>query len=446
MDIKDKRIQELENQNKKLEERIKELERRLGLNSNNSSKPPSSDGLAKKPRTKSLRESNKEFGGQVGHSGNTLQKVEDPDETIIHDIKNCLSCGESLEDSPIVETIDRQEIDVVVKRKVTEHKTFTRKCKCGSKNKAEFPGHIKSPVQYGNTVRALAIYLSNQFIPKNRCSELFSDIFQIPISDTTLMSYDAECASNLYVFHDFVLDEIKKSEVVNFDESGFRVNNKTHWIHVSGTESITHYRISPKRGDVLDGFTGIAVHDHWKPYMSKMPDAEHTFCNAHYLRELRNLFENLEESWAKSMYDLLLYASKIDLSNNKEIEKIEQEYDEIVNEGLDYHQELEPYRKSGCKKRTGHNLLLRLQKYKTESLRFLNNDQVPFTNNLAERDIRMIKLKQKISGCFRTEKGANDFAITRSFISTLRKQRKNIFENLYMAINGEVNIQSFAPS
>ncbi len=443
MDTKDKRIHELEELVKKLLARIEELERRLALNSKNSSKPPSSDGLSKKPAPKSLREkTGKKMGGQIGHVGDTLKQINNPDNTIEYDLEACITCGESLLEVPIAEIIERQEIDVVIEKKVIAHKAFVKTCKCGKKNTAPMPKHIKAPVQYGQNVRALAIYLANQFVPKERTAQFFQEICQISISDTTLMSYDAECAQNLTEFHKAVLVAIKQTDVGHFDETGLRVGGKTQWAHVSSTGQLTHYRISEKRGDIVNDFTGIAVHDHWKSY-GNMVNAQHAFCNAHHLRELRALFEIDKEKWAKDMYSLLIEASRINNPTLEQIENISQHYDRILNSGLIFHLGLKPFGKTGRKKRAGHNLLLRLSKYKPETLRFLYDTRVPFTNNLAERDLRMVKLRQKVSGCFRTQEGVNNFAVTRSFISTLRKQDKNVFYNLSQAINGQIDVSSF---
>jgi len=309
MDQKDKRIHELEQLVKELLARIEELERRLALNSNNSSKPPSSDGLRKSSKNRSLREiDNKKFGGQVGHKGKTLNKTDSPDVTIQYDAEICNACGSSLSNIPVIETIDRQEVDVVIKKLVTEHKASIKVCCCGRKNVGIMPECMKAPVQYGANVRAMCVYFTNQFIAKDRISDIFCNLFQLPISDTALMAFDEECANKLTLFNEVVLDAIKNAAVKHVDETGMRIAKKTEWVHVISTALLTHYRINSKRGHLLRGIIGKLVHDHWKPYFT-LENVIHVLCNAHHLRELKALIEIDKEHWAQDMYDLLKGAS-----------------------------------------------------------------------------------------------------------------------------------------
>lgn len=449
MDAKDRRIQELEliivAQAKRIDEllvRIDELERRLALNSSNSSKPPSSDGLRRKSKSNSLRviDSNK-FGGQIGHKGNTLKQTDNPDIVHEYDVDRCSSCGCSLAGEPATEIVEKQEIDVVVKKLVIAHKALVKVCSCGKKNTAVMPEHMKAPVQYGANVRAMGVYLTNQFIAKDRISNIFQDLFQLPISDTTLIGFDEECAEKLAPFNATVLEAIKKSAVKHLDETGIRVANKTQWTHVISTALLTHYRIDPKRGNLLTGIIGKIVHDHWKPYFT-LDDVLHVLCNAHHLRELKALIEVDKETWAQDMYTLLKEASYLDFPSSIQQLEISNKYDQITAAGLEYHNGLEKFKVNSRKRRPGHNLLLRLRDFKVETLRFLYDPSIPFTNNLAERDLRMMKLKQKISGCFRTEHGAHSFAIIRSFISTVQKQCKNIFQYLSDLFNNQFDLHS----
>lgn len=445
MNAKDQRIKELEtivsSQAKLIEElrsliedlraEVADLKRRLKLDSSNSSKPPSSDGL-RKPSTKSLREkTNKKFGGQEGHQGDTLKQVDNPDEIIEHHVDVCSSCGASLASVAIEEEIERQEFDIEFTKKVRSHRSFIKRCSCGTRNSG-MPKHMTAPAQYGPEIRAFGIYLSQQFLSKERSAELFREVFGISISDTTLMQFDSDCASNLVPFYDDAYAAIMRSEVAHFDETSARVMGKTNWAHVSGTEEVTHYRISKKRGDIPQDFSGIAVHDHFVSY-NKMTNAQHAFCNAHHLRELKAIFEVDGDIWAHDMYILLKDASKIvELSSEKFI-SICAKYDEIIKDALELYEQ-PAIRNLRYKRKPGHNLALRLSKYKSETLRFLCDSRVPFTNNLAERDLRMVKLKQKVSGCFRSDNGAKDFVITRSFISTIRKQHKPVYVHLKEAI------------
>ena len=213
---------------------------------------------------------------------------------------------------PAIEIVERQEIDVVVKKVVTAHKASVKVCCCGKKNTAVMPEHIKAPVQYGANIRAMGVYFTNQFIAKDRISDIFQDLFQLSISDTTLMAFDEECAEKLALFNETVLEAIKKAAVKHVDETGMRIANKTQWMHVISTALLTHYRVDPKRGSLLKGIVGKIVHDHWKPYFT-IEDVLHVLCNAHHLRELKALIEIDKEKWAQDMYALLKEASYLEI-------------------------------------------------------------------------------------------------------------------------------------
>jgi len=454
MDAKDRRIKELERENaelrelvKKLLSRIEELERQLALNSGNSSKPPSSDGLRKKSKNRSLREfSCHKLGGQIGHKGDTLKQTDNPDITLTYDTERCSSCGNSLAGTTATEIIEKQETDVVVKKIVTAHKATVKVCSCcGKKNTAAMPEHIKAPTQYGANIRAIGVYFTNQFIAKDRISDIFQDLFQLSVSDTTLQAFDEECAERLSPFNEAVLEAIKKAAVKHVDETGMRITSKTQWVHVISTVLLTHYRVDPKHGSLLKGIVGKIVHDHWKPYFT-INDVLHVLCNAHHLRELKALIEIDEESWAQDMYTLLKEASYLENPSAGLQQEISDKYDQIVTAGLKYHNGLKPFKPNSRKRRPGHNLLLRLRDFKVETLRFLYDPDVPFTNNLAERDLRMIKLKQKVSGSFRTVRGAHIFAAIRSFVSTVKKQNKNVFQYLKSVFNDQFDLRSLVPS
>ena len=344
MDTKDRRIQELElivmAQAKQIAElqiyiekllaRIEELERRLALNSSNSSKPPSSDGLRKTSKNRSLRDTdNKKFGGQKGHKGNSLKQIDNPDVTIEYTPEKCSVCGDSLIDAPTASVIEKQEIDVEVKKLVTAHRALVKVCRCGKKNAGAMPKHITAPVQYGPSVRAMGVYLTNQFVAKERISDIFRDLFQLSISDTALMTIDEECAEKLNSFNEAVLNEIKNADVKHVDETGMRVAKKTQWVHVISTELLTHYRINPKRGNLLQGVVGKIVHDHWKPYFT-LENVEHVLCNAHHLRELRALIEIDKEPWAQDMYDLLKESSRLIKPPPEKQQAVSDKYDQII--------------------------------------------------------------------------------------------------------------------
>lgn len=428
---KDRRIAALEAENAALKEeirvlmqRIEDLERRLSMNSSNSSKPPSMDGF-KKPSRHSLREKGKRpSGGQKGHKGHTLVQVETPDHVIEHTVENCQKCGQSIHDVSAESVCKRQVFDIPKPRiEVTEHRIQSKICPCGHKNRAAFPENATAPVQYGKRIKAMSVYLLNQqLIPEDRVQQVFQDLFQLNISTETLMTTNEKFADAVKPRQEETLKTIKSAPVKHLDETGFRVGGLLHWLHVISTTAMTHYRVSRKRGNLLDGVLGIAVHDHWKPYF-KMETVEHALCNAHHLRELKAL--EASEPWAMRMSKLLTRTLSI---VSPDLDRVKSMYDTIIAEGLRFHKTQRPPTLGKRRKRAGHNLLIRLQKFKDNVLKFLDNPNVPFTNNQAEQDVRMMKVKQKISGCFRTLKGAENFAIIRGFISTNRKQSINVFD------------------
>jgi transposase len=434
-----------------LRARIAELERRLGLNSGNSGKPPSSDGLKKKPaRVSSLRErSGKKTGGQKGHPGKTLSRTATPDATIDHFPKVCAGCGAPLSEATANGHSARQVFDLPEPQPliVTEHRAHLCRCAaCGSETRAAFPEDVTAPVQYGARIAALVIYLLHyQLLPEKRLAELMSDLFGVNLVTATIASMSRSCATQFQGFAAAVRDHVAAAPVKHLDETGFRIGGKTQWLHIASTILLTFYRISPKRGSLPENVTGVVVHDHWKPYYT-LKGVLHALCNAHHLRELQALIEIEKEDWARRMQRLLRRACHVaNLAREQGVSLSpcliglsERCYDAILAEGFAFH-EAQPVlvRVSGkakCRgrkpRRVGHNLLLRLSTRKPDVLRFLFDPAVPFTNNLAERDGRMMKLRQKISGGFRSHEGATDFGVIRSLLSTAKKQRWNILETL----------------
>lgn len=429
MDDKDHIIQKLEDKVRLLTEELDVLKRLLGLNSTTSSKPPSSDGLRKKPTPKSLRQKGvKPSGGQKGHKGATLQQVAHPDAVETHAPATCAQCAQSLEEVREELVTQRQVFDIPLPRmEVTAHRVVQKTCTCGHINVGSFPEHVTAPVQYGPRVHGLVVYMMNQqFVPEDRLQMLLSDVFDANLATATLVSMNTKFAAKVAPHQEAVLAQIKIYPVKPMDETGFRIRGKTQWLHVLSTPTLTHYRVAEKRKDLepMTGMTGTAVHDHWKPYF-QLKGVDHGLCNAHHLRELQALMEIEKEGWAKKMDRLLRCANKLAYPP---IGRIRALYDEIIAQGLAFHRGLPAFGKSGRKRRVGHNLLVRLRDKKEDVLRFLTTPGVPFTNNLAERDIRMMKVKQKISGGFRTSKGAEIFATIRGFISTSRKQGVNVFD------------------
>lgn len=433
-----------------LEGRIKNLEAQLAKNSRNSHKPPSSDGL-KKPNPKSQRKNNgRKTGGQAGHPGSTLEQVDNPDFIEEYKLGYCEKCEHSLIEIELMRHENRQEFEIPpAKMQVTAHHAEVKICpSCGFVNKAKFPNHITQPVQYGKRVRATAIYYGqNQLLPYDRLQEIFRDIHGLPLSEGTLYNTYRAGYEKLESFDEEVKGQIRHSALANFDESGMRVNKKLNWLHVASTKKLTHYDIHEKRGsgamdeiDILPKFVGRAIHDHWKAYFKY--NCKHGLCNSHHLRELTYHHEQYSQAWCEKMAACLL-SIKDEVDNHKEagdkalpsekLARYEREYDKILSAGL---KEIPTLVKSKTKKRgrkkqhPTQNLWGRLSEYKQETLAFMCDFSVPFTNNQGEQDIRMAKVKQKISGCFRSVLGAKIFFRARGYISTMRKHGVNILDAL----------------
>lgn len=421
-----------------LQAEVAELARRLSLDSSNSGKPPSSDGLSKPPRVRSLREpSSKPPGGQEGHPGATLRQVETPNVVVDHYPKACANCGAALTPAMATSHRARQVFDLPEPQPilVTEHRAHVCSCAgCGASTPASFPEGVAAPVQYGARICALVVYLLHgQFLPEDRLADAMRHLFGVSLVPATIARMSRRCAYRLHSFAVAVRNRINVAKVKHFDETGFRLGGKTQWLHIASTVLLAFYKVCGKRGSVWDGVVGIAVHDHWKPYYT-MKGVLHALCNAHHLRELKALIEIDQEDWARKMQILLRRACHAtNLARERGVPlkprlvaHIQRRYDAIVAEGLAFHREQPALRRAqrrGHKpRRIGHNLLVRLQERRDDVLRFLSDPDVPFTNNEAERDARMMKLRQKISGGFRSQSSAEDFAIIRAVISTARKQ------------------------
>lgn len=447
-------IRYLENRVQQLEARVHELEARLSKDSSNSGKPPSSDGLKRKP--KSLRKpSGRKPGGQQGHAGKGLTQVSNPNVVVTHTPANCTGCGSDLSNVSGTLAEQRQVFDIPQPEvKVTEHRIEEKKCPCCAElTRASFPDDIRGPVQYGDRIRALIAYFSHEhFIPVDRVREIFKDIFGVTLSSGTCANVDEQLFANLEIFEASLKAHLLAARVLHFDETGMRCEKKLRWVHVASSQLATLYTMHAKRGQeamdtagILPAFQGIAIHDHWFPYFA-YNQLKHGLCNAHHLRELIFVHEQEKEDWAKRMHDLLISANK-EVENHVEqgalppevVLRIEQAYQQILTEGLMYHASLPllPTGKRGKQKqRDGKNLLDRLNEKRDCVLRFIHDFSVPFTNNQGERDIRMVKLKQKIAGCFRAFRGGEIFCRIRSYISTARKQKWNVWDALVDAIRG----------
>jgi transposase len=435
-------------QNAALRAEVAELRRRLDLDSSNSSKPPSSDGLKKKPRLPgSLRgRSGKPSGGQAGHKGDTLKQVEAPDRIERHTVEVCRHCFAGLGAWMQTGMEKRQVFDLPERLiEVTEHQASVYCCAaCGFETKAEFPAGVAATAQYGERVRAAAIYLNvQQLIPEDRVAQTMNDLFGAPyLCAASLTAWVEDKAAALAGVAAHIRALAAQAPVRHLDETGFRVAGKGQWLHTISTEALTYYRVTEQRGDVPHDLTGgVVVHDHFKPYYG-LTDVAHAFCNAHHRRELKALIELDQEPWAKDMSDRLVETNEA-VNKAREagetalspaaIEGFVARYWEAVRAGLAFHRSLPSLKKrtrGRTKRRPGHNLLERLKKDKDDVLRFLHDFTVPFTNNLAEQALRMMKVKMKISGAFRTFKGAADFAALRSVVATARKQGWNILQAL----------------
>ncbi len=448
------RVTLLEAENQSLRTEVKELRGKLAKNSQNSSKPPSTDGY-KKPKPKSLRKpSGKKSGGQKGHPGARLERIDNPDHTIIHPVLDCQECGHSLKQSPATGHRSRQVIDLPpLKLEVTEHQVELKECpRCKCQNEATFPTEAKTSVQYGPSIKSLLVYLNQyQLLPYERTVQLVEDLFSRTISQGTLSAWNTACFENLESAEENIRRAILASPVVHFDETGIRKQGKLHWLHTASTEQLTFYGLHARRGKeamdelrILPHYIGCAVHDHWKSYFTF--SCEHALCNAHHLRELTYLAEQENQDWAEPMIDLLLEAKKTSESmaknclaeDSSELASILLRYDGLIQEGLA--QNLPAPGVKSKKKNRGRpkqskakNLLDRLRDFKDQVLAFLVHPRVPFDNNLGERDIRMAKLKQKISGCFRGPDGGEIFSRIRGYVSTLRKNDLNILEGIQSA-------------
>jgi transposase len=439
--------------------RVEELEASLAKNSKNSSKPPSSDGLKKQPQTKSSRKpSGKKTGGQPGHKGASLSQVENPDNVVVHPVTDCEGCGASLVSTELDGVEKRQVFDLPpLKLIVTEHQAEQKSCSCGCVTTGIFPPEATAPVQYGPWVQALVVYLSTyQFIPFGRLKEFFSELFGVKMSPATMKRILSVAVVKTAPTVAQIKSSIIKSALAHFDETGMRVDKSLLWLHSHSTVLLTYFAVSCFRGakamleiGILPKFRGKAIHDAWAPYYS-FEDCIHFLCNAHHLRELTFIFEQHKEKWAGRMHALLLeihsavYEHK--QKNKKELskyllEKFETEYQKIIMAGKTFHSNLGEPKQTGKrgrkKQRKGKNLLDRLDFNRDQVLGFMRDFSIPFTNNLAEGDIRMQKLKQKISGCFRTLIGAQVFAHLRSYISTARKQGHPTLGAIHAALTNQ---------
>ena len=446
--------------------RIQALEDQIRKNSGNSGKPPSSDGF-NRPAPKSLRKrSRKRSGGQTGHVGYTLKAVEKPEHVEVHRVEQCVHCHNSLKKVQVNRYEKRQVFDVPrVRVEVTEHQAEVKDCpQCGTENRGKFPESVAQPVQYGHEIKAQMVYFNHyQMLPLDRTAEVFETLYGQTISEGTIVEAGQEVSRQVSGVNDTIRQHLTENEaVVHFDETGVRVERQLQWLHSASTERLTWYAVHPKRGHlamdavgILPNLQGRAMHDDWMSYF-KYP-VQHGLCNAHHLRRLKFLEERYPQKWVGPMADLLVAikkavekaqeASKTCLSRKTLID-FEKEYDRLVKQGLRVNgppkrPEGQPIKRGRIKQSPAKNLLDEFKLHKEYVLAFMYDFKVPFDNNQAERDVRMMKVKQKISGCFRSFRGAEVFCQVRGYISTARKNGQHVLDVLRLAFAGTPYLPDF---
>ena len=440
-----------------LEHRIAELERQQKTDSSNSNKPPSSDGIAKRmyrPRPKSSRSP----GGQVGHEGTTLEMVANPDTVKIHQVTRCQHCNESLRDRRVKGYVRHQVFDLpVVTMVVCEHRAEIKRCRsCGKQTIGEFPAEASQRTQYGPRIQSSAVYLKNQgLMSYQRTAEVFEGLLGVPLSEGTLAAIDRRCAKRLEPVVEEIKDRLLHATVRHYDETGLSINGKLSWLHSASSERYTYYAAHPRRGfeateaiGILGrGVPSVSVHDGWQNYFGYPGD--HALCNAHQGRELKFLDEEYRQRWAGRLHALLLEgkerverarASGRASLSGKYLIQFRARYHQLIMQGMRANPPPERAaggpRRGRIKKSKARNLVERLKLHEAETIRYMVDFRVPYDNNLAERDLRMMKVQQKVSGTFRSSAGAMGFCRIRSLISTVKKHGASVIDALDQVFAG----------
>jgi transposase len=435
--------------------RVQELEARAAKDSHNSGKPPSSDGLQR--RTKSLRrKSGKKPGGQLGHRGETLHLVATPDAVVEHRAAVCTACQAELDEAPVVARERRQVQEMpAVRLLVTEHQALHVRCpRCQAVNVGTFPSEAPSRAQYGPQLRALAVYLvEEQLVPLGRVQQLLRDLVGVPLGRGTLVRWIQQASALLAPVEVELTAALRRAPVLHSDETGVRRGGRLAWVHVASTRRLTRYAVHAKRGHeatdamgILADYTGVSVHDGWKPYQ-RYTTCRHALCTIHHLRELTFVEEQYQQPWAAEMKGLLLGMKAATEQTRAEglpqlptaiRQAFVTRYRALLAAGhaANPPPERRPRQRGRVKQTPAQNLLERLWLGQEQVLAFLDDLTIPFDNNQAERDLRPLKMQQKVSGCFRSDPGADAFARLRSYLATLRKQGQPLLAALQTVFAG----------
>lgn len=450
----------------RLAERIQKLEDQLAKNSRNSGKPPSSDGFDK-PAPRSLRKrGRKRSGGQKGHVGYKLEMVKKPDHIKKYKVVECAHCQKSLKWQKAERIEKRQVFDLPkVKMEVTEHQAQVKRCSgCGNETRAEFPKGVNQAVQYGAEAKSQMVYLNHeQHIPLRRTCDVFEEFYGHRPAEGTIYAAGAEAAQIVTPVSEAIREHLTVWEaVIGSDETGMRINGKLYWLHVACTTFLTYYAYHQKRGKVamdaihiLPHFKGRVVHDDLPSYFQY--DFLHAVCNAHHLRVLLFLQERYPQKWIAPLVALLLKIKKkvetVQRKNQTELSERQKaayfaQYEKLIQQGLRANPppntaNRKPGQRGRLKQSPARNLLLRLKEHNAAVLAFMTDFKVPFDNNQSERDLRMMKVKQKVSGCFRSEEGAGFFCRIRTYLSTARKNGQMALHALRLAFIGNPYLPSF---
>lgn len=428
-----------------LKAEVRELKNRLNQNSQNSSRPPSSDGFKKaKP---AFAPAKGQRGGQVGHRGQTLQRDATPDVVIACEPWECV-CGQPQWTAEVEIAACRQVFELPEPRlEVQEYRRVKRQCQCGRSVRGEFSGNVLSPVQYGEKVQAMVVLMSvHGCLSDQKIGQLFAALYGYELNAATAQEMVQRTAQVMPLAA--LKAGVAAANVVHFDETGIRENGKLKWLHNASTADWTYQFVHAKRGQaaltdevsVLPHFQGVAVHDCWGSYFG-FAGMKHALCNAPIVRELNGIIENNESQWGEKMKELLLemyQESEFGQGVIADIAPFAQRYEEVLEAAEK--EEPPPARvhpKGKLKRTKGRNLLQRLRQHQAAVLRFAHEPDVPFTNNQAERDIRPTKIKQKMNGGFRAQSGTASYCRIQSFISTLRKQGRQVFQELLSVIRGK---------